>query len=144
MKKIKILFFLFLVISCGKSPLLNEIPKESGNIQGVEGLKFFKTTSQSIQINWLTKINTMEEGRAVLVFTKSGAIFDDQNYSLGAYLWMKSMGHGSSPITLTKLTNGIYQISEMYFLMAGEWELHLNLKRDNSVVEDVVYHYNLI
>lgn len=145
MKITNVLILLFVLIStsCGKSPLLKELSKETGSIQAMETLRKFNTTSQSIQLNWITGINTTEEGKAIIILTKSGAIYDDSNYSLGAYLWMKSMGHGSSPIVVTKLTSGVYQISELYFPMTGDWQLHLTLNRNNSIVEDIEYNYNL-
>ncbi|MDO9183178.1 MAG: FixH family protein [Bacteriovorax sp.] len=145
MKKINcLLIFLVLVFtSCGKSPLLKELSKETGNIQAMESIRSFNTTSQSIQLNWITGINTNEEGKAIIILTKNGAVYDDSNYSLGAYLWMKSMGHGSSPIVVTKLTNGVYQLSELYFSMTGDWQLHLTLNKNNLIVEDVEYSYSL-
>ena len=145
MKKINclLIFIVLTLTSCGKSPLLKELSKETGNIQAMESTRSFNTTSQSIQLNWITGINTNEEGKAIIILTKNGAFYDDRNYSLGAYLWMKSMGHGSSPIVVTKLTNGVYQLSELYFSMTGDWQLHLTLNKNNSIVEDVEYSYNL-
>jgi hypothetical protein len=125
--------------SCGKSPLLKQLSKEQGSIQAMETLQSFKSTSQNIQLNWITSVNTTEEGKAIVLLTKNGAIFDDSNYALGAYLWMKSMGHGSSPIVVTKLANGVYQLSELYFSMTGDWQLHLTLNKNSSIIDDIEY-----
>jgi hypothetical protein len=134
-----VLISILSLVSCGKSPLLKQISKEQGTIQTMDTQKSFNTTSQNIQLNWITSINTTEEGKAIVLLTKNGAIFDDSNYSLGAYLWMKSMGHGSSPIVITKLANGVYQLSELYFSMTGDWQLHLTLNKNNSIIDDIEY-----
>lgn len=143
MLHVLMLFVVLIFTSCGRSPLLKELSKENGNLQAMETLRKFNTTSQNIQLNWITGINTNEEGKAIIILTKNGAVYDDSTYSLGAYLWMKSMGHGSSPVVITKLANGVYQISELYFSMPGDWQLHLTLNKNNSKLEDVEYNYNL-
>ncbi len=49
-------------------------------------------------------------------------------------LWMPAHGHGSSPVTLAKLGSepGVYQASDMYFTMAGDWDVRVNLKYSNG------------
>jgi len=133
----------FFLLSCGKSPLLKELSKEATQITSMEVSKTFQVTSQKVQINWMTPINSIEEGRAIILLTKEGTVFEDQEYELNAYLWMKSMGHGSSPIVITKLAKGIYQLSEIYFTMTGDWQLHLTLNKNNKVIEDLEFEYFL-
>jgi hypothetical protein len=124
---------------------LKELPQSRIELgqQSLETNRIFKTTSQSIQLNWLTGINTTEEGKVVVLLTKNGALFDEAEVTLNAYLWMKSMGHGSSPIVITKLTTGIYQLSELYFTMTGDWQLHLTLSKNNSIIDEVEFMYDL-
>jgi hypothetical protein len=57
-------------------------------------------------------------------------------------LWMPSMGHGSSPVTVKmakggqgQVIPGVYVASRVAFSMAGEWEIWVALK-DGAVVED--------
>ena len=143
--KLTLLVFLtfFLLSSCGKSPLLQELPQTQVGQQSLETNRKFSISSQVVQLNWLTGINTTEEGKVILLLTKNGALFDDGEYTLGAFLWMKSMGHGSSPIVITKLTTGVYQLSELFFTMTGDWQLHLTLSRNQSIVEEIEYKYDL-
>lgn len=138
-----ILLSLILLSSCGKSPLLQELPQTQVGQQSLETNRKFTVSSQIVQLNWLTGINTTEEGKVILLLTKNGTLFDDADYSLGAYLWMKSMGHGSSPIVITKLTTGVYQLSELFFTMTGDWQLHITLSRNQSIVEEIEYKYDL-
>ena len=49
-------------------------------------------------------------------------------------------GHPSSPVTLTKLgaEAGVYQASDMYFTMQGDWEVRVKLKYSNGREETQV------
>lgn len=47
--------------------------------------------------------------------------------TLKVYLWMPDMGHGSSPTTIEKVAPGLYRISRLEFIMAGAWELRVEL-----------------
>lgn len=139
--KTLVILFALTFCSCGKSPLL--MRTTSSQISTLETRTFFKTTSQLINLNWITDINTVEEGKVVIILTKNNAISDLSDYTLTPFIWMESMGHGSSPIIVTKLGDGIYELSEIYFTMPGDWQLHLQLKKNNALVEDVVINYNL-
>ncbi len=57
---------------------------------------------------------------------------------LAVVLWMPSMGHGSSPVSLVRLESGIYRASNVFFSMHGEWEIRFLLKRNNEVVDQAV------
>lgn len=143
MKLILSLFLILILVSCGKSPLLSRAEKVSSNSQSLEVKQYFRTTSQDIFVNWLTNQNTSEEAKAIVILSQNGTNSDHLDYSLNAYIWMKSMGHGSSPITITKIAPGIYKLEEIYFSMPGDWQLHLTLNRNNTTVEDIEIEYNL-
>lgn len=54
-----------------------------------------------------------------------------------SYLWMKmdgSEGHGSDPINLTQSKSG-YDATNVWFLMEGTWQLFVQIKKDNKVVD---------
>ncbi len=142
----KVLLFIFslllLVASCGKSPLLK--PKETltTGISGLEVAKNFKTTNQNLSINWLSPINSIDEGRALLIVKQNEMAVDLTN-QFSVFLWMPTMGHGSSPIKIKKLATGIYQLSEIYFIMDGFWQLKVQLKNGASLLDEVNFEYNL-
>lgn len=57
-------------------------------------------------------------------------------------LWMPSMGHGSAPTQIQALLNakgevvtGTYLVTNMYFLMAGDWEIRVNMKHPDGPEE---------
>jgi hypothetical protein len=133
----------FILSSCGKSPLLKEITPNVGGNQALETFKMFQTTGAKVELKWLTALNTTEEGKAIVMITKDGRLFEDTDISLGAYLWMESMGHGSSPIVVEKLAKGIYQLTEIYFTMTKDWQLHLTLSKNGTIVENIKFEYYL-
>lgn len=71
--------------------------------------------------------------------------FPDAEMDLAAYLWMPSMGHGSSPVTVEKVSGqiGTFRLSDIFIIMHGDWDMHLQLKRSGSVVDETVstLHY---
>ena len=140
---ILLIFISFIFSGCGKSPLLKEMTTESTASQALESVKMFQTTGSKVDLKWLTEINTTEEGKVVVMLSKNGKLVDDPELTLGAYLWMESMGHGSSPIVIEKLTTGIYQLSELYFTMTKDWQLYLTLSKNNSVIEKIKFDFYL-
>lgn len=111
-------------MSCGKPPFLN---KHKDSKENSSSLIFNIENGYSFSLNWLTEKSTTTEGRLVVVISRNGVLDPLENQEFKAYLFMKSMGHGSSPIKITKLSDGIYLLEEIYFIMTGPWELHLAL-----------------
>lgn len=132
-----------LLLACGKSPLLKEKITSTQKVEAIEADRFFKSTNHQIKLIWSTPRSTLEEGKAIIILLKSGNPTALENEQLDAYLWMKSMGHGSSPIVIRNLGNGIYELSEIYFTMPGDWQLHLEIKNGNTTIEDIEYNYDI-
>jgi hypothetical protein len=53
-------------------------------------------------------------------------------------LWMPGMGHGSSPVTVERVGPGEYRASEVFFLMRGEWEIHIQIDSEGATDEAVL------
>ena len=56
------------------------------------------------------------------------------------YLWMKMKNgheHGSSPVKITQEKDH-YLVTDVWFVMIGDWELHTLLKQDGKVLEKKV------
>jgi hypothetical protein len=49
-----------------------------------------------------------------------------------AELWMPSMGHGSSPVSLFPQGNGCTAIRNMNFMMRGNWDVRVWLNNNDS------------
>jgi hypothetical protein len=51
-------------------------------------------------------------------------------------LWMPAMGHGSSPVRVSRVSAGSYRAEKVFFSMHGAWEIRFQRKeaRDELVV----------
>lgn len=47
---------------------------------------------------------------------------------LSVVLWMPSMGHGSAPVTISTSDQQTFQITDVYFIMPGDWEVRIYLQ----------------
>lgn len=53
-------------------------------------------------------------------------------------LWMPAMGHGSSPVTVEKVSSGVYKVDRVFFVMPGDWEIRIQVKNGNNVSDEIV------
>lgn len=53
--------------------------------------------------------------------------------NVSVVLWMPSMGHGSSPVAVTRLEVGTYRASNVFFTMGGDWEIRFQVKAGQNV-----------
>ncbi|HPI40037.1 MAG TPA: FixH family protein [Pseudobdellovibrionaceae bacterium] len=70
-------------------------------------------------------LNTTSEGQFIVhAMTPNNSELSN----LAVELWMEmgDHGHGSSPVTLTKVRPNIYKVTEAYFVMEGEWLVKIN------------------
>lgn len=151
MNKYILVTMLFLV-SCGQSPLFNhKMEKSSQEAQSFFGqqgdvLQFGKTNF-SFGLDWQMG-PTLGESKFILrawdesLGTSQGPYQDLPN-TLHIFLWMPSMGHGSAPVKITKLGVGEYLVSNIYFIMGGDWEIKIQLKKDSKVIDETVISLNL-
>lgn len=65
-------------------------------------------------------------------------------------LWMPSMGHGSAPTQIQRVLDaqgqplvGAYEISNMYFVMGGDWDVNLTLTYQDGTKETQTIKVNL-
>lgn len=50
-------------------------------------------------------------------------------------LFMPEMGHGAPPSAIEHTGVGIYEASNLYFIMGGDWEVHVTLKLPDGTEE---------
>jgi hypothetical protein len=144
LKKILVATIFVLFVSCGKSPLqLKKSNNEEINGKNsFESAQKFEVTGHQLDLVWLSPINSNEVGHFLLIAKKNN-IASDLPSGFSVILWMPSMGHGSSPVTISRLGAGIYDISRVYFIMDGEWQVRVQLKDGASLLEEINFTYNL-
>jgi hypothetical protein len=95
---------------------------------------------------WATEISSQVEGTLALRFWRANdptGPYVRPEQEVWLKLWMSSMGHGSSPVTIRELAPGEYEVSRIYFSMPGDWDLRFQLKQGTTVVEQVVVRYDV-
>ncbi len=142
--KILLLVFIFsALISCGKSPLqMKKTGLETSGNTGLESTKTLKTTQHSLSLTWLSPVNSTDEAHALLIAKKNGSA-SDLPEQIKIFLWMPTMGHGSSPITVKKIGTGLYDLSQIYFIMDGFWQLRIQLKNNNETLDEEIFEINI-
>ena len=58
---------------------------------------------------------------------------------LKVQLWMPSMGHGSSPVKVESPEPGVYNATDVNFIMPGDWDVRLQLKDGRDLLEQVTF-----
>ena len=142
MKQFILFATLFVLTSCGKSPLLMQKVVSVSGSSGLSTAKSLNSLGLSLSIQWLSPISSEQEAHALLIVKKGDVVADlPENYSI--FLWMPSMGHGSSPISVKKLSTGLYELTTIYFIMDGAWELKVQIKNGATVNDETTFEYNI-
>jgi hypothetical protein len=144
--------------ACGKSPLLNHANAADSSSAGGLSVEAesaacplsFSKSGLCASLTWTSGPSAETMNSFVLKFWKKTGADQNGPYSnptqtVFVKLWMPSMGHGSSPVTLqhqqdathTDLT-GKFEASNVYFVMPGAWDLHVQLKDGTTVVEEAI------
>ncbi len=93
-------------------------------------------------ISWIVPPSASDEGAMSLKFWSAGGSpqgpYVDLPDTLSVVLWMADMGHGSSPTRIRRMALGVYEVSRMYFVMNGDWQLKIQRKRGATVVDEAI------
>lgn len=53
-------------------------------------------------------------------------------------LWMPSMSHGSSPVSVSQEDVGTYRAHNVFFIMTGDWEIKIQVKENGQVIDEAI------
>jgi hypothetical protein len=133
------LFSLNLLISCSQPHYVSDNISYRQRIS--VGCKlFFKKENLCLKTKWETFPTEEAMGTMLLSFSSPEnpqlplSPINDPSITL----WMPSMGHGSSPVTVRPREEGIYEAQDIFFIMPGEWNIKFQLKEGNEVIEEVI------
>ncbi len=128
-----ILIPLFIFLSCGKSPLFNHT-KESDKQNRISTRRDPTAIypALSLEIQWLKGPRFYDESSLILFIKDSKGELIDFSDEFEFQIWMPTMGHGSSPVKIQKLSQGIYKIIDIYFIMPGYWELQIKQSKESQ------------
>jgi hypothetical protein len=64
--------------------------------------------------------------------------YADPEHDVAVQLWMPTMGHGSSPVTMAEQAVGVYKATRVSFIMPGAWNIRVKLQDGNALVEQAI------
>lgn len=70
------------------------------------------------------------------LFDRSSAPLDGAELKVSP--WMPAHGHGSAEVTASETEPGVYEAEDVLFVMAGHWELHVDVVTPKSTSHFVV------
>lgn len=84
-----------------------------------------------LQINFESQPNSKDESVFDIQFSGANSEAVDQ---VAVDLWMPmgSGGHSSAPVDLVKIGNSVFQVSNAWFVMKGEWLIRIQFKNQNN------------
>ena len=142
MKMILLIFgSLLFVAACGDSHRVNDDPLESRTQRVDEECQmYFESEGLCLRARWQTMPTEDTFGSMILTFTEKNSPSRPVSPKRDPFiqLWMPSMGHGSSPVTITPLDEGVYRAEDIFFIMPGPWDIRYQLKDDSSVIEEKI------
>lgn len=101
-----------------------------------------KNSALCASVEWTSGPQSPQESEFILKFwNNTGAVqgpYADPANTLSVILWMPSMGHGSSPVTIEKIQEGVYRVRRVFFIMPGDWEVRVFLKNGTTTVDQAV------
>ncbi|MCB0393996.1 MAG: FixH family protein [Bdellovibrionales bacterium] len=128
----KSLFLLFIMaislLSCGESPLLNHKNEKSNpRIREKSKSCLSKGVFSGLCFNviWSEGPATNGESKMKIRFWLAEDAENVNVEGLEVELWMPEHGHGSSPTTVNSIELGSYEVSDVYFIMPGFWEVRI-------------------
>lgn len=124
-------------IACAK-PNYASGGKQTGPTQQKIDGGIFSASGKRVSYSWEAKPTDSDFGsfyfRTYSEDSRDGfPVLEDVPVSV--VLWMPSMGHGSSPVTVERLGVGTYRASKVFFTMRGDWQIRFQLK-DGATVND--------
>lgn len=137
MLKLLPIILTFILVSCGDSHIVNELSSKTDALESECGL-YFQSEDLCLEMTWETKPTADTTGSMILTFTagkNSGVLVTPKNDPF-VVLWMTSMGHGSSPVTMEFIGPGKFRARDVFFIMPGPWDIKYQLKNQNDVIEE--------
>ena len=165
---------LFADTACGFSPLFNHLspnrdktPEINSIFADVDDCHFYlKTENLCATLSWTQEPGINASGDEVdgsfilklwdrnLATALAGPFNDPKSGVPFVKLWMTSMGHGSSKVTLVPVKDdagqtlsGQYSAANVHFVMGGQWDIKLQIRAtaggavlDESVIPYTVNH----
>lgn len=105
----------------------------------------FPSSGICASIDWRVGPVQGDESRMIVRFwnaansAEAGPYVDPApQIDLKPWMGMGDHGHGTSPVRVTRLEPGVFQVDRIYLVMSGAWELRIQRKDGARVLEQAV------
>ena len=139
------LFACFGMHACGASPLLHHEQPVTARTEAAAPVQAaahcdlsFSRAQLCASLTWDAQPDSENEGSFVMQFRSLRGDSVNSPQVPSVQLWMPSMGHGSSPVTVVALGGGAYRVSRVFFIMPGDWEIRVQLKDGAQIADQAV------
>lgn len=141
MRKIFLIFIFVFLSACAKK---NYVSHDNPQVTAYEKMQ---SSNLQYHIIWEKFPIDSKKVNFFIQFTQADAdghiLLAPLQDELHVFLWMPDMGHGSAPVKVEFLSPGLYRVSEASFFMAGLWEVHIQIKQDETILDQGVYEVSL-
>lgn len=101
------------------------------------------TSHAAVDLSWEKYPTETEMGSFVFTTYRNNPVDgtkveQDLGDVMSVFLWMPSMGHGSSPVTLEHLGVGKYRATNVFFVMKGDWQIHFQVSDGKGAADEAV------
>lgn len=145
---IKILALIFLLFGCAQPKYVNKLNSENGSVHEEKKSNcdiVFTKSKMCLSWKWEEKPTSSEMGSLIFKtfrlnnYDQTAIQIDpifEQTSVPQVVLWMPSMGHGSSPTNTIRLDVGTFRVSDVFFIMPGEWQIKFQIKNGEEVLDE--------
>jgi hypothetical protein len=132
------------IVSCAKPTYLtrDENNRQKSQSTTACAAKFYRS-GNCVDITWETHPTESAVGSFLYkvsrenIADRSPVVVDTQGTPI-VVLWMPSMGHGSSPVTVARVDTGTYRASEVFFIMPGKWQIKFQMTNGNEILDEAI------
>ena len=150
----------FFLVGCLQSPLLHHADaaskaRASAPRELSQCTLTFSQVGLCASLDWVKMPAEDEKGEFTLRFwnqnqgTENGPYVDPAQ-TVFVKLFMPAMGHGSSPVRTSQLKDnsgssipGIFDVSEVYFVMPGAWQIIVQLRNGQQTVDQAILNVEI-
>lgn len=141
----KILFFILAstwVVGCADPKYVQISDAGAAATQSTECSAKFAQSKLCVSYTWVKRpVGNQAAEMTIKIWRPNAAdgspVLQDVN-GVDVVLWMPSMGHGSSPVTVERADVGTFKATQMSFIMGGEWEIRIQIKEGNVVRDQAI------
>ncbi|MDG0816308.1 FixH family protein [Bdellovibrio svalbardensis] len=131
-----------LLVACARPDYLDpqqntkqDSPEQSSNCDFI-----FANSQNCAQLEWTKGPQSPAESEFIV---KLSLPLKNPSQTLSAVLWMPSMGHGSSPVKIEKIEEGVFRINKVFFIMPGDWEIRFYIKDTTTIFDQATVKLTL-